>query len=306
MAVERGLDPCSSFMNPAMTGRMTIVRLWLIACTYLLLAQCGPVDVLNAVTPDKSIASVETIAFASGPRQSLDLYTPKTPKDGAPIIVFIYGGSWDTGAKEDYKFAAEAFTSAGYSVAVPDYRLYPDVVYPAFIEDVAMAASWTAQRFPGRPLALIGHSAGAHSALMLALETPFLQNQGVERCQTIAAAVGLSGPYGALPLKREPFITIFPERMTGQDAPLNNVSAKTPPIFLATGLKDTKVLPANTISLADELEEAGADVTLTPYRDLDHVDTVKLLADFFADESSLRSDVLGFLEQHSSTKAPFC
>jgi acetyl esterase/lipase len=292
--------------NPAMTERMNTIRLWLITCACLLTAQCGPVDVLNAVTPDKSIASVETVAYASGPRQSLDLYTPNTPKDGAPIIVFIYGGSWDTGAKEDYKFAAEAFTSAGYSVAVPDYRLYPDVVYPAFIEDVAMATAWTAQRFPGRSIALVGHSAGAHSALMLALETPFLKNQGVERCQTIAAAVGLSGPYGALPLKREPFITIFPERMTGKDAPINTVSANSPPIFLATGLKDTKVLPANTISLADELQEAGADVTLVPYPDLDHADTVKLMADFFADESSLRGDVLGFLDQHGSAKAPFC
>lgn len=285
---------------------MKTLRLWLLVQACLLLAHCGPVDVLNAVTPDKSIASVETAAYASGQRQTLDLYTPKTPKEGAPIIVFIYGGGWDSGAKDDYKFAAEAFTSAGYTVAVPDYRLYPDVIYPAFVEDAAMAAAWTAKRFPGTPLVLIGHSAGAHTALMLALETDFLASQGIERCQTIAAAAALSGPVGILPLKREPYISIFPERMTGQDAPLNTVSAKTPPILLMTGLKDTTVLPGNSISMAKALKEAGSPATLRTYADLSHTDTVKLLADFFTDESSLRGDVLGFLIDHSSAKAPFC
>lgn len=283
-----------------------LLRLFAIATLPIFLAQCGPVDVLNAVTPEKSIRAVETYAYADGPRQSLDLYTPKQPAPGAPIIVFIYGGGWNSGAKEDYKFAAEAFTSAGYTVAVPDYRLYPDVTYPAFVEDAARAAAWTARRFPDAPLILIGHSAGAHIALMLAMETDFLGAEGVERCQIIAAAVGMSGPYGAIPAKREPYITIFPGRLSGDDAPIGNVSANVPPLLLLTGLQDTTVLPANTIVLTDDLKEAGADVSMITYTDLNHADTVKLLADFFDEQGTVRADVLAFLDGKTGTPGPFC
>lgn len=279
-------------------------RLLLIAA--LCLTGCDAADVLNAVTPKQSIGSIETFAYTQGPRGSLDLYTPTTPKPGAPVIVFFYGGGWDSGDKGMYLFAAEAFTAAGYTVAVPDYRIYPTVIYPAFVEDAAKAAAWTAKHFPETPLVLMGHSAGAHSALMLALDTDFLKNQGVERCQTIAAAIGLAGPYGAVKVSKEPHITIFPDRLAGDDAPLAHVSKAAPPTLLMTGLKDETVYPKNTIALAKALAAAGATTQLITYPDLDHVDMIKLLSHWFEEDGPVKADVLRFLDGRVGADGPFC
>ncbi|MEM7570855.1 MAG: alpha/beta hydrolase, partial [Pseudomonadota bacterium] len=271
-----------------------------------LLAQCSPTDVLNAVTPTKSIKSIETHSYGPEPRQALDVYAPASPKDGAPVLVFFYGGSWESGEKGDYKFVAEAFTSAGYTAVLPDYRVYPEVIYPTFLEDAASAVAWTTKRFPQRPIALIGHSAGGHIALMLGLDTPFLGQANVARCETIVATAALSAPVGIMPLKREPYISIFPDRMTAKDAPLRNVSAKTAPVLLMTGLKDTSVLPANSEKIAAALTDAGAEVQLTTYPDMKHADTAKYLSHFFDEDASLRADLLTFLEQAAQQSAPYC
>jgi acetyl esterase/lipase len=55
------------------------------------------------------------------------------------LIVFIHGGTWEEGSKDDYLFVGEAFASKGYHVLVPNYRLYPDVAFPGFVEDGAGA-----------------------------------------------------------------------------------------------------------------------------------------------------------------------
>jgi len=281
-------------------------RVFFLIITLFTLTECSPVDIVNALTPTKSIRSIETFQYAAGKRQSLDIYTPKDPKADAPILVFIHGGGWDSGDKSDYKFLAATFTSAGYSIAVPNYRLYPEVIYPDIVEDAARAVSWTRDHFNGRPIILMGHSAGAHSAIMLALETSFLADQGVDRCAAINAAIGLSGPYGIVELTEEPHISIFPDRFTGEDAPLNIATQTVPPILLATGMKDDDVYPQNSIALAQELTGQGASVELITYPDLDHVDTVKLLSYFFEDDGILKQDVLAFLDKREGVQAPFC
>lgn len=279
-------------------------RLLLIAA--LCLTGCDAADFLNAVTSETSIQSIDSFAYGDGPRATLDLYTPASPRPGAPIVVFIHGGAWDSGDKDMYLFVAEAFTSAGYTIAAPNYRLYPDVIYPAFVEDAAKAVAWVAKRYPGTPLIIAGHSAGAHSALMLALETGFLEKQGIDRCQRIAAAIGLAGPYGAVAVTREPHISIFPERLQGDDAPLNYVSQAAPPTLLMTGLKDTRVYPKNTIALAKALAAAGASTQLITYPELDHVDMVKLLSHWFEGEAEVKTDLFAFLNAQDAAQGPFC
>ena len=56
-----------------------------------------------------------------------------------PVVVFFYGGGWNSGSKDGYLFAARPFVEAGYIVAIPDYRVYPEVRFPSFVEDAAAA-----------------------------------------------------------------------------------------------------------------------------------------------------------------------
>ena len=92
------------------------------------------------------------------------------------MIVFFYGGSWQTGARSEYGFVAARLARRGFVVAVPDYRLFPEAVFPAFLEDAASAVAWMfrhASEFGGNSaeLFLIGHSAGAYNAVMLGAGT---------------------------------------------------------------------------------------------------------------------------------------
>src|ERR1700744_4725060 len=115
----------------------------IIACAVLALMLCGCVDLLNATIPSNGYAIERDIPYAEGARRSLDIYRPENPATGSPVILFYYGGRWETRRKEDYLFAAQAFVAQGFTVVIADYRLYPNVRFPLFLEDAAKAFVWT-------------------------------------------------------------------------------------------------------------------------------------------------------------------
>ena len=169
-----------------------------------LLAGCSPLKSFNAVLPKDGGSRLvgRDLAFASGERGRLDLYAPKGTAAGAklPVIVFFYGGSWSSGDKDGYGFVGRALAAQGFLVAVPDYRLVPEVRFPGFVEDGAAAVKWVranAARYGGDPdrLVLAGHSAGAYNAAMLALDEKWL---GADRA-AVKGFAGLAGPYDFLP-----------------------------------------------------------------------------------------------------------
>jgi acetyl esterase/lipase len=139
------------------------------------LTGCAPLTLLDSFTPHDTYRSVPNLAYGYDPRQRLDLYLPPTPLPGHPVLLFFYGGSWQRGERAEYRFVGEALASHGILTAVADYRLYPQVRYPAFLQDSALALHWLrghAADYGGNPqrLYLAGHSAGAYNALMLALD----------------------------------------------------------------------------------------------------------------------------------------
>ena len=107
----------------------------------LLLAGCSPARIANLVTPRGGFEVRRDITYGAEPRQTLDLYVPDETRPDAPLVVFFYGGNWSSGTKGDYLFLAQALTAQGHPVAVPDYRLYPQVRFPAFVEDGAEAVA---------------------------------------------------------------------------------------------------------------------------------------------------------------------
>ena len=152
------------------------------------LSACSPLKVLNGLAPGRRVA--QGLPFGAGPRRTLDVYSPAR-RDPAPIVVFFYGGSWDSGAKEMYRFVGGALAARGCVVVIPDYRLYPDVRFPAFMDDAAAAVAWThanAANFGGDPhrLFLMGHSAGGQIATLLALDAGFLRSVGLSQGPELA------------------------------------------------------------------------------------------------------------------------
>jgi acetyl esterase/lipase len=229
----------------------------------------------------RRIAVTRSLAYADGARRRLDVYRPRDARD-APVVVFFYGGSWQGGRKETYGFVGRALARRGIVTVVADYRVYPEVAYPAFVEDGAMAVRWTASEIAAhggdpRRLFVMGHSAGAHIAAMLALDGRWLAALPGS-APPIAGLVGLSGPYDFLPIRDPALIRAFGGADRPETQPIRHVASRPPPALLITGTADRIVDPDNSARLARRLEEAGGSVRLVRHRHIGHALTVIALA----------------------------
>lgn len=269
---------------------------WLVPVT-VLLSGCA-LPALNLITPHDGYDRTADIAYGDQPRQTLDLYYPTEPEAGTPALIFFYGGSWQEGYKGGYRFVAQALSEAGYRVVVPDYRLYPDVRFPAFVEDGAAVVEWAVREgLSDDGLVLMGHSAGAHIAALLALDERYLDRVGVDR-SLIQAWVGLSGPYDFMPLTDPDLIEIFGGAdNVPQTQPVNFVSSEDPPALLIAGLDDTIVRPRNLPNLAEAYRQEGVPVQTHRYEGVNHNDTVASFSVRLRDRSPGFDDTLVFLRE---------
>lgn len=264
----------------------------------LLAASCSPLKTFNAVVPkDGGVARVAAgEPFGAAPRQRLDLYAPKRATSKLPIIVFFYGGSWNSGDRSGYAFAGRALAAKGFVVAVPDYRLVPEVHFPEFIEDGAAAIHWVranAARFGGDPdrIVLVGHSAGAYNAAMLSLDERWL---GPDR-GAVRGFVGLAGPYSFLPLDLPVTRAAFgraPDLKATQ--PVELASPGDPPSLLLVAGEDRLVYPHNATRLSAALSRVGVAVETRTYPGIGHVGMLTALSRPFRGKAPVLKDVADF------------
>ncbi|WP_245318828.1 alpha/beta hydrolase [Consotaella salsifontis] len=245
--------------------------------------------------------------YGPGERGLYDLYIPDRANARTPLVVFLYGGSWDSGSKDLYFFVGQSLASANIAVAIPDYRLYPDTVFPGFVKDAARAVA-TVHRALGEgqylpegdhPLFLMGHSAGAEIAGLVALDGSYLRAEGADPSK-IAGFIGLAGPYDFLPLKEERYRRIFPAATRAQSQPINYVSRASPPMLLIAGTDDTTVDPANTRRLADKASAVGAKVEAALVPGQTHIGVLSALATALPfRDTSIRARILDFIGSRS-------
>ena len=270
-----------------------------------LAAACTPLGALNRFAPrDPALRGPTNVAYGPDPRQRLDLYAPRarTAKPW-PLLVFFYGGAWNSGRRQDYEWVGQALASRGFVVAVVDHRLVPQVRYPAFIEDGALAVARARQLAAGHGgdpdrVVLSGHSSGAYVASMLALDPRWLSQAGVPAGK-VRAFAGLSGPYDFYPFDVPASIEAFGQapdpRLT---QPVNLDLSAAPPVFLAHGSRDETVAPRNSRALAQALKAAGGEVELKVYDGLDHKDPVLALSRLFRRKAPVLDDMMRFLHAH--------
>jgi acetyl esterase/lipase len=224
------------------------------------------------------------IPYGSDPQQRLDVYVPdKAPASLKPLVVFFYGGRWTTGDKSAYRFVGSALAELGYVAVLPNYRHYPDVKLPGFMDDAARAALWATMHAgdfgvdPGR-VYLMGHSAGAHMAALVVLDTRYFAATG-QPVPVITGVIGLSGPYDFLPLLDADVRDMFgPPANYPDSQPINFVRSDAPPMLLVHGMQDDTVWPKNSRNLATALTARGVPVELKLYPGCGHADTVAALS----------------------------
>lgn len=273
-----------------------------IAMLLAALAACSPISLFNLAVSRAGYHIVRDLAYGPDPRQKLDLYVPDHALAGAPTILFFYGGSWQSGSKRDYLAFGQAFASKGIAVAVADYRLYPQVRYPAFLEDGARAFAYVhahAREHGMNPdrVFLAGHSAGAYIAVMLAADRAYLRQAGASP-QWVHGVIGIAGPYDFLPLRDQALIAIFGGADRADTQPITYIDGKRPPMFLATGTQDTIVGPSNTSRLTARLRFFGSEVEEKFYAGVGHIGIILSLAPGFRGVTPMRDDIIRFVKAH--------
>jgi acetyl esterase/lipase len=266
------------------------------------LVGCSPTVLLDAVTPRGDYQQMPDIPYGPEARQTLDVYRPKMRDPRHTAIVFFYGGYWQTGDKGDYRFVAEALTRHGITVVIPDYRLYPAVRFPTFVEDGAQAVGWVYEHAPEigvdrERIFIMGHSAGAYIAAMLALDDHYLQKVNVPPGD-IAGTIGIAGPYNFTPLSGTLF-EVFGGRDRPETQPITFAHAGARPMLLVHGEKDGMVYSRNSQQLAAKLQAAGSPVKLVLYPELGHLDIMLGLSSVFSGDEKLLGELDRFLDGKS-------
>ncbi len=262
----------------------------------LALAGCNALSLVDAVTPRGGYTATLNQPYGTDPRQRLDVYRPAGPDDASrPVVLFFYGGNWKEGSKNDYRFIGQSLATAGYVTIVADYRLYPAVAFPGFVEDGAAATAWSAAHLlkpDGSPrrIVLMGHSAGAYIAAMLAVDGRYL---GPNR-KLIEAWVGLAGPYQFVPNEENGRILASPDGRPNMAA--DAADKDTPPAFLLVAGDDEIVGPVNADKLEAKLESLGVPVVRKTYPGVHHATLVGGLGSSFGFIGPIRADVVAYLD----------
>lgn len=256
--------------------RHVIVGVAVLAAVVLGLAACSPLRTINILTPSDTYSLVSDIAYGQNPRQRLDIYKPLSPQQPVPVVVFFYGGSWTGGSRTDYKFVGEALAARGIMTVIADYRLSPEVVYPAFVEDSAAAVAWTVRHIAEqggdlKRLFVMGHSAGGYNAAMVALDQRWLAAQGLQP-SVLHGWIGLAGPYDFIPIENNDIKPAFLYPNTPRESqPIHHVTAASPPALLLAGSADDIVDPKrNTLQMADLLKAQGVPVQVEIFEGVGH------------------------------------
>lgn len=270
---------------------------------------CSPAGLLNGLSrfsgDGATRLGVRGAAYGPLPRNRLDVWVPaRRPAAALPVVIFFYGGGWVSGDRGDYGFAGRAFAARGFVTIVADYRLVPEVRFPAFLEDGALAVKWARDHvgdYGGDPkrISLAGHSAGAYEAAMLVLDRHYLRDVGVDP-KIIRAAALLATPADFYPFTEQrgrDALGAWPNPRETQ--PITFARADAPPILLMHGTADTVVRPYNSEHLSAKLKRLGAPVELRLYSGKSHIDLVKSLSPTFHATTPALADSVAFLAANS-------
>jgi len=273
--------------------------------------------IFNAAVEERGVKVQNDIAYGTGSRQKLDVYEPLSaagadgkaaPQDG-PIAIFLYGGSWQQGERAIYEFIGRALAKKGVTTVIPDYRLYPEVKFPAFMDDAADAYAWVARTLAkrtdgtSRPIVLTGHSAGAHMAALLTFDANYLSRRGKD-IPTPAVLIGLAGPYAFDPTTWPSTKDVFADVKNPDTArPIAYAKRGGPPTLLMHGTADDTAKISNMRDLARTLKASGSTVQTLEFDKIGHLSILTSIAKPLRGWAPTLQAMIEFMMRHAALPA---
>lgn len=262
------------------------------------------VDIANIPAKLSNTERVTEVSYGAHHLAQLDIYVPEdaSADNKLPVVVFFYGGSWQDGNKEMYQFVGETFAQQGYVVVIPDYRKYPEVKFPAFVEDGAEAIAWTfsnIDQYYGNTnqFFILGHSAGAHIGALICANPDYLAAHQLDPT-IIDAFSGLAGPYDFVPVAEDMKDIFGPPERYPQMTVTTFIDGDEPPMQLLWGEQDDLVGRRNIDLLSAKIREQQGEVTTKTYPNAGHVEMVSSLIWFLPSKAPIVDDVTQFFDQH--------
>jgi len=268
---------------------------------------CSPRRAAESLISGNHFVRTADIAYGADPRQRLDVYRPRAVREHHPVVVFLYGGRWQSGSKTDYRVLAGALTRHRFVAVIPDYRLYPQVRFPAWVDDGAQAVRWVRDnigQFGGDPerIVLVGHSAGAHTVALLALDKRYLARVGA--ASAVRGFVSLAGPVDTTWTDPDVQLLMGPQENWPETYPSRHIDGTEPPILFLHGAGDETVLPHNSTVLAALIQERGGCARAVVYPNVGHVEIVIALAIPWLRIAPVVEDVAAFVRDPESSTCP--
>ncbi len=254
---------------------------------------------LNRLTPRKGYSVQENVAYGLRARHRLDLFRTQTPREHRPLIVFVHGGAWMHGDKKDYRFIGEAFAKEGFDVAVINYHLAPEHIFPASIDDLSLALNYLnvhqlKYQISTEKVVLMGHSAGAFN-VMSALYHP--KPYEIQCRSQITAIIGLAGPYH-FDYKGDPICAdAFDQNRPYQEVmPYYFVESNTVKHYLLVAENDDVVGLSNAVDLDRRLKEKGNYSQLWTVPRIGHISMIGSVSSLFSRYFTTKQKIMQALE----------
>ena len=274
------------FLNPFLILRLISTQ-WCLGkfplILFIAITGCSPLKLADVLSPYQGYTSKSGIIYQKRNNLKLDIYEPTHKLKNDTIIMFIYGGAWRNGKRQQYRFIAQPFSELGFTTIIPDYRLFPNTRFPGFVEDIASSIAWTQRNLVGNTekqrIVLIGHSAGAHIAALIALDQRYLGAHNLSP-KILKGWVGLAGPYAFNPLKISSTRPIFESQKINIDLarPITFAHKIGPPSLLLHGTNDTSVYISNSENLFYAIKNSGGMVEFNPLENVGHVGVLVSIA----------------------------
>jgi acetyl esterase/lipase len=302
--MEQAMGPASRTVGSnALRARLSFVMTALVA-----VAGCSPLRVAEAILLRDHFIRAENVSYGEGARERLDVYHARAAAELSPVVVYLYGGRWQNGSKNRYPLLGDALTRRGLVLVVPDYRLYPEVEFPGWVEDAARAVQWTReniQRFGGDPgrIWVVGHSAGGHTAALLALDERYLRAAGVST-GTVRGFVSLAGPVDSEWTAADVQALMGPREGWPATYPATHIDGTERPLLLLHGSDDRTVSPANSVGLAERIVERGGCARSVVYPGIGHVEIAVALAVPRLRGPPVLENVLEFMREVEAGRCP--
>ena len=234
---------------------------------------------------------IETYAYGSSERERMDWYVVDKK---LPTVVFIYGGNWRSGRRQDYRFVADTVCQMGVNVLLPDFPLYPSHRFAEILEGTVEATDYFMSEVSTlAPVILMGHSSGAQKAALLTLNQSLLRSP-----ERIRSMIGISGPYDFFPFTEDDHWDLFsPEENYPSSQPVNYVRPGAPPLYLLHGREDNRVRRGHSKSLMEKQIAVGGVASRKVYDRMGHVDAILSFSRIHRRNNPLIRDIHSYITE---------